>query len=244
MVETATKGLVAARAAAGPKARTPEFRRVEEDVLILGGLGAYYAKLFQAALVYSIFEQNNSAPVDRLQAARDSWAAMAKRAQTIYTSDISYGSTPFRRGHWADRLPAIDADLALLEMHYGVRPGVPIVTDMQLVAIRPRPAIAAKHAAPKTFHPGDDLPLTIGTPAVVTKAILWYRHVNHGERWLSTPMQKTGSSHTAAIPAAYTASPYPLQYYFELHTADAATLYPPLNPTLSNQPYYAIHRRA
>jgi hypothetical protein len=57
-------------------------------------------------------------------------------------------------------------------------------------------------------------------------------------------MQKTGSSHTAAIPAAYTASPYPLQYYFELHTADAATLYPPLNPTLSNQPYYAIHRRA
>jgi hypothetical protein len=31
-----------------------------------------------------------------------------------------------------------------------------------------------------------------------------------------------------------------LQYYFEFHTTGAATLYPPFNPTLSNQPYYAI----
>jgi hypothetical protein len=53
-------------------------------------------------------------------------------------------------------------------------------------------------------------------------------------------MQKTGDIHRFSIPGNYAASPYPLQYYFELQTADAATLYPALNPTFSNQPYYVI----
>ena len=43
----------------------------------------------------------------------------------------------------------------------------------------------------------------------------------------------------AVIPAKYTQSPYPLQYYFELRSKDAATLYPALNATLSNHPYFA-----
>jgi hypothetical protein len=246
LVNTSTKGLTAARAAAGSKARTPEFRRAEEDILILSGLGAYYARLFRAARFYSMYEQSSAAAVARdfLRDARDSWAAMAKRAQTVYARDISYGSTPFRCGHWADRLPAIEADLDRIEKHFGVKPGALLVFDMPLILPTARPVIAAKHAAPEAFHPGGDLPLTIGTPAVVTSAILWYRHVNHGERWLSKPMEGHPGTYSAAIPAAYTGSPYPLQYYFELHTADAATLHPPLNPTLSNQPYYAIHRRA
>ena len=56
-------------------------------------------------------------------------------------------------------------------------------------------------------------------------------------------MLRAGASYKLAIPAAYTDSPYPLQYYFELHTATAATLHPAFNPTLSNQPYYAVYVR-
>ena len=107
---------------------------------------------------------------------------------------------------------------------------------------KPRPTIAAHHTpAHRRSIPAATLALAVTTPTAVTSAILWYRHVNHGERWLSTPMQK--SSHTAAISAAYTDSPYPLQYFFEFHTAAAATLHPPLNATWSNQPYYAIWKR-
>ena len=246
LVATSTKGLAAARTAAGSKHLTPEFRRAEEDILILNGLGSYYANLFRAALYYSIYKQSSggTSAVASFRAARDSWAAMAKRAQTIYKTDVSYGSTPFRRGHWADRLPAIEADLALFEKSLGIKPGVPMFIDMQLVPPPPpRPTIAAKHTAPNSFHPGSDLPLTISTPATVTNAILWYRHVNHGERWLSVPMKQSGPTHSAVIPDNYTDSPYPLQYYFELHTAASATLHPPFNPTLSNQPYYAVHLR-
>jgi hypothetical protein len=245
LVDTSTKGLAAARTAAGSKARTPEFRRAEEDILILNGLGSYYANLFRAALIHSTYNGGNPAAASYLRAARDAWAAMALRAKNVYASDVSYGSTPFRRGHWVDRLQAIDADLALVEKHYGINPGVPITFDMQLIPSPPlRPNFAAKHTAPKSFHPGRDLPLFISAPNRVTESILWYRHVNHGERWLSTPMVHEGGPHAALIPAAYTNSPYPLQYYFELRTEVSATLHPPLNSTLSNQPYYAVHKRA
>jgi hypothetical protein len=251
MVSTSTKGMAAARAAAGSEARTPEFRRAEEDILILNGLGTYYANLFRAALFYSIREQtgDSAAATQSLAAcrkARDAWAAMAARAKNVYVSDISYGSTPFRRGHWSDRLPAIDADVAALEKHFAQYVGDTSSAHaamQQAGAPSLRIAITAKHTSPESFHPGGELALAVATPPSVTQAILWYRHVNQGERWLSMPMHRTDTTHTAAIPAAYTDSPYPLQYYFELHTATAATLHPAFNPTLSNQPYYAIHIR-
>jgi hypothetical protein len=243
MVSASTEGLAAAR-----RSKTPEFRRVEEDILILNGLGTYYANLFRAALFYSIHEQTgDSAAATQSMAAcrkaRDAWATMAARAKTVYASDVSYGSTPNRRGHWADRQPAIDADVAALEKHFAESTTQKASASKAIQQATARPAIAAKHSTAQTFHPGSELALAITTPPGVTDAILWYRHVNHGERWLSTPMKQTGAAHTAAIPAAYTDSPYPLQYYFELHTATAATLHPAFNPTLSNQPYYAIHVR-
>jgi hypothetical protein len=252
MVSTSTKGLAAARAAAGSKHLTPEFRRAEEDILILNGLGTYYANLFRAGLYYSInvHQPEPDACAQCIVAyrrARDAWATLAKRAQTIYAADISYGSAPFRRGHWADRLAAIDADLALLQNTFGntrVKPGAANTAMRRLARPTPRLTITTHHSPASSFHPGSDLALTITTPATVAEAILWYRHVNHGERWLSTPMQRTSASHSAAIPAAYTDSPYPLQYYFELHTATAATLHPAFNPTLSNQPYYAVYKRS
>ena len=72
---------------------------------------------------------------------------------------------------------------------------------------------------------------------------LFYRHVNHAERWKDIPMQRSGGALTAAIPADYTASPFPLQYYFELARSGAAWLYPAFNASLSNQPYYAVWKR-
>jgi hypothetical protein len=73
--------------------------------------------------------------------------------------------------------------------------------------------------------------------------VLHYRHVNHGERWREMPMTGEGMAFRAAIPAEYTRSPYPLQYYFELRSQKVAWLYPALNATLSNQPYYAVWKR-
>jgi hypothetical protein len=247
MVATSTKALAAAHGSTDPQHITPEFRRAEEDILILNGLGTYYANIFRAALHFSIYGPNGYAPegIVKYKKARDAWAAMAKRADEVYASDVSYGSTAWRRGHWTDRLAAIDADIEALHKHLGVSTKGPYVVDHLLVPPHAsRPAITVYHTVPKSFQPGRDLWLTVATPRpLYSDPILWYRHVNQGERWLSIPMDEHPGTYTAAIPAAYTASPYPLQYYLELRTATSATLHPPFNPTLSNQPYFAIHKR-
>ncbi len=251
LVSTSIKGIDAARTAAGPKHLTPEFRRAEGDIIILGLLGFYYKELFRAALFYSIHLQTHDPrAAEEARSAfaktRDDWAMLATRASSVYASDVSYGSTAWRRGNWADRLSAVEADVALLEKHFtviGDQKFIPNDTVKRATNPTPRPTIAAKHTTPESFHPGSDLALTISTPPTVTQAILFYRHVNHGERWLSVPMKQSGATHAAVIPDSYTNSPYPLQYYFELRTATSATLHPPLNSTLSNQPYYAVHIR-
>jgi hypothetical protein len=55
-------------------------------------------------------------------------------------------------------------------------------------------------------------------------------------------MQFRDRAYRGAIPASYTESPYPLQYYFELRDANGATLYPALSAGLSNQPYFVLRR--
>lgn len=57
-------------------------------------------------------------------------------------------------------------------------------------------------------------------------------------------MQHDGSC-TGTIPAEYTQSKYPLQYYFELDNGNGpAWLYPGFNKTLSNQPYFVVWKRS
>jgi hypothetical protein len=100
----------------------------------------------------------------------------------------------------------------------------------------------AHHVPVERFAPGSDLPVVL-SGAGSASAQLFYRHVNHGERWRSLAMSQEGDSFRAAIPAAYTNSPYPLQYYFVLQNGSQAALYPGFNASLSNQPYFAVWKR-
>jgi hypothetical protein len=258
------KSLASARTKAGNRATSPEFRQIEEDILILNGLGLYFANLFRAALLYSIHEQTGdpNAATQSLAAyrnARDAWATMPKRASTIYAADISYGDIPIRRGGWADRLPAIDKDIADLEQHFANNSAQQSIATraIELATRKPRAELPVSlrsnlpvmFTRPESFEPGKPLTVQIARARAQldTTAILWYRHVNQAERWLSMPMQKTISAsesatagYTASVPADYTNSPYPLQYYFEFRTGDDAILYPLIRVDQTIQPYFAI----
>jgi hypothetical protein len=109
-----------------------------------------------------------------------------------------------------------------------------------------RPSTDCSHTSPASFHPGLPLSLALLVPGesahgAPSSAYLHYRHVDQAERWQSVQMQASQHKYSGEIPAAYTHSDYSLQYYFELRRGtDVAWLYPALNSTLSNQPYYAI----
>jgi hypothetical protein len=170
---------------------------------------------------------------------------MSVQAKSVYVSDVSYGSTPNRRGHWIDRTPEIEKDVAALEQYFAT--ATVAATGVNAVALlavpRKRANFAANHTPTKAFHPASDLPLRLEVAEPVTEVFLWYRHVTQAERWLSKPMERSGQVFVAAIPGSYTESPFPLQYYFELRSRTDATFFPPLNATLSNQPYFAVYRR-
>ena len=97
-----------------------------------------------------------------------------------------------------------------------------------------------------SFEAGTPLALSVTAlvPDEVVSIRLHYRHVDQAERWKRVEMQGDGGSFTAAIPADYTTTEFPLEYYFDLAGKSGATrLEPAFNETLSNQPYYTVMRR-
>jgi hypothetical protein len=74
---------------------------------------------------------------------------------------------------------------------------------------------------------------------------MYYRHVNQAERFESAEMQAREDRYRAVIPASYTQSLFPLQYYFELKSGpDQACLVPGFAANLSSQPYFVVRRIA
>jgi hypothetical protein len=206
---------------------------------------------------YAVFEQSEDAAAGRqaiyeYRMAREAWADMAARAAAVYQADISYGSTPMRRGHWSDRLSAIDKDIAAVTDRVMAVGRLDMSSQDTRHAIaeaagRPeRPLAACSHQPPASFEPGAPLTLavTVLVPEEVSSIRLRFRHVDQAERWTRVEMQGDGGIFSVAIPADYTQSDFPLEYYFELVAkSGAARLEPAFDATFSNQPYYTVMRR-
>ena len=111
---------------------------------------------------------------------------------------------------------------------------------------RPRrdPA-ACRHQPPAGFRPKQPVAIEIAVDKArkLASAHLYYRHVNQAERWENAAMAARDNLYRASIPAAYTDSPYPLQYYFGFEEGpEKAWLYPGFAANLANQPYFVLRR--
>ncbi|MEO8735499.1 MAG: hypothetical protein ABI380_03070 [Edaphobacter sp.] len=254
--EASSQALTAARKQTRSRSG-PEFRRMEEDVLIMNGLGRFFAAKLRSGVLFEIYQQTHDPEAGRLALAeytqaRDHWVTMAQRAQGIYRSDLSYGSIPQRRGHWIDRIPGIEKDLAAMQA--SLKESTTGKGDKAAAAIRTvsgkqhRTAMNCTHIPPAMFQPGQPLPVSLrlaelGAHGEMTSVHLYYRHVNQAERWKSVEMKRNQLAFESSIPGVYTKSAFPLQYYFELRRGAEAWLYPAFNATFSNQPYYAVFKR-
>jgi hypothetical protein len=258
---TAERSLAAARQRAG-SSPGPEFRRFEEDIRIQLGLGRFFAAKLRSGVLYDIFKQTGDRSaleqaIASYQKARSAWSAMAERARTVYRSDITYGPQPIKRGHWLDRLPAIDKDLAAMQALVATADSKSVNADARAKQAilastgKPqRPSIRCTHTPPQSFQPGKPLSVELGLTASGSRerpstVRLFYRHVDQAERWQSVDMERNQHGYTGSISGTYSESPYALEYYFELRRdPDQAWLYPGFNATLSNQPYFLVRQPA
>lgn len=257
IADAAAKNLAAARKQLGASASAPGFRRVEEDALIQRGLALFFAGKLRSAVLWRLFTLTanhaaGEAAIASYSESRDAWATMAERAKGVYRPDITYGSGRSLRGHWLDRIPAFDADIADLRERLAapVAPASKIDAAaaqraLKMATAEPaRPVIAVQHATKDKFHSGQPLVVTLDCGRAALHGVrLHYRHVNQADRWQSVELARIGTSFQGEIPAAYTARRYALQYYFEIATGPAeATLFPALAADLANVPYFVLRR--
>jgi hypothetical protein len=237
---------------AAPK--TVDARRVAIDVGIQAALGRFFAARFRAGVLYAIFErtQDRAALEEALKmyrAAREAWAKMAEGARGVYVADVSVGELKWLRGHWMDRLPAIDADIADMAKKLGAAaaptaapaPRVKLAIAAALTAT-PRAKIACSHTPEPHLRDNEPLYVELKAPENAN-ARLWFRHFNQAERWQSAEMLPLPESDRmrASIPASFTASPYAVQYYFEVRLSkEHAVLFPGFDAMRANQPYYLV----
>jgi hypothetical protein len=213
----------------------PEFRRAAADISIQSGLALFFAAKFRAGLLFALYDRSKYRPalqraLDLYKKARAAWASFATEAKPIYRSDVTFGPEYFQRGHWLDRLAAIDADIADMEkLLQNPEQSEPPSKDKKNLELATKAALSEAINPPPNFPPDTHVPIPSfqrGQPLFIKfehrhnpkpdSIHLHFRHVNQGELWQSTPMRLLQESYRAEIPGAYTNSSFPVQYYFEL----------------------------
>jgi hypothetical protein len=233
------------------KKNAPQYRRVSVDISIQTGLGIFFAERFRSGVLFAVFEQTQDARALRASLAhykrgRAAWVKLADNAKGVYMADITLGETSVLRGHWLDRIPAIDADIAALETKLAMAKdgdGQWVTEAIQTVeqhAASERQQI--DHSAILTFAPRQPLDVQM-TAQNVSSVRLYYRHVNQAERYSVLDMERAGESFHAIVPAGYTDTEYPLQYFFQVtDKVGTVSLYPGLDDRTSHAPYFVVRR--
>jgi hypothetical protein len=257
----ATKALEGLKSEGKPQ--SPDARRIAIDVQMQAGIGRFFAAKFRAGVLYSIYEQAGyrAAFDEALRAyrtARVRWNDVADLGKTIYAADLSASNRFDERGQWLDRLQGIDQDIADLERQLARSSTFTGVSDIHTSPARLKAAITevlvppkrdlvpCHHSPPAGFRPKESVMIDLDFPQdrVMPSALLYYRHVNQAERYQQIEMTPRAGGCRAEIPAAYTDSPYPLQYYFQLRTiGGGVSLFPGLGSGLNTQPYFLLRRQ-
>jgi len=246
-LETWATQSIAALQSLRSELRDGDTGRMAIDAEIASNIGLFFAWKFRAAVLFRVFDRTadiraRDAAMDCYQKARAAWAAISQAGGGAYLSDITFGPDPQLRGHWRDRLNAIDADITSLQAHQPTADiGGGNMDDIISKVLSPNRAanLSTAHAPPATFTRGSPLRLQMTGDARSVR--LWYRHVNQAESFQQMEMQSDDSIFSVAVPGQYTDSPFPLQYYFEIFTAAGeASLHPGLGPDFAGQPYFVV----
>ncbi len=240
-----------------PDAAAPAFRRWEVDIRIESAIGQFFAAKLRAALGHALHSRTGDVAalreaVEHYRAARAAWLD-AIAVGTVYKEDLSFGPEPHLRGHWSDRLPAIDQDLddmaALLreadrggDQHAaGSACATSEAHPVTLATLIERRRVEGDlDLAPGELRPGQPLTVDVAAPSGTATARLHYRHVTQAERFRLVEMERAGDRLRATVPGTYTASKYPLQFFVEVHDAGDAWRWPSLGPDLTGTPYRVL----
>lgn len=236
-------------------ATNPAFRRFAADAAAQAGIGRFFAWKFRAGVAYAIFDKTgDSAPLRQAiscyRSAKEAWRQVVASTKGIYREDLTFGFKPYMRGHWEDRLAAIEEDIAAMERE--LADALPLAaagreTAASYAQALETPAfgrnVTCAHTPPASIARGAAvaLALEVAGDAGDLTVRLHYRHANQAKTYRSVELRRDGRRFEGGIPGSYTDSPYPLLYFFELRTgAGDAWIWPGIGEQLADRPYYAV----
>ena len=230
-----------------------EVRRWSADIAILAALGRFFAGKLRAAVDYELHTETGDREalrraVDAYRDASQAWRDASALAEGIYLPDLTYGPQRRIRGHWSDRLPAIEADLRDMEDRLratGMEPVAGHVRHLPVDAPGAHRGVEVVHVPPSSFTPGADLALEVEllspNGGAVQDVSVRYRPMNQALAFEAAPMERSGDRAAARIAADRLDGAYPVAYAFVLRgERGAAWRYPALGGSLSSQPYFVI----
>jgi hypothetical protein len=231
----------------------PDYRRTAIDIALQCGLGKFFGAKLRAGLCFALFEKTGDRraieqAVTLYRKAREAWAEVAERANGIYVPDLTVGEEPQLRGHWMDRLPDIDRDIAAVEqLSLAAKQGageIRTVKAIDRITSRPiRKTPLARDGSDRVFSGGQPLALTIATSEPMRTIKLRYRHVDQAERFETAEAVQDGDIFRATIPASYTTTEYSIEYFWIVEpTIGSVTIMPGFDSSHSNQPYHVARR--
>ncbi len=237
-----TLGEVAAELAKGDNKNRGLF-----DASMVLNIGQFFAHKLRSAALWQLFnlsghEPARAAAIGEYKEARDAWASLAEKGTSVYRDDLTFGPERQLRRSWADRLADIDADIAgMATRGPNVRGAgyLPATIDklVQSIVSPPEKGIEAAarptHTPQANFKAGEAVRLWVGQSAGGT---LHYRHLHQGERYTAVALEKTNAGSAAIVPAAFTDSPFPLQYYFVI----GDKMFPGFKKDFTGTPYFVV----
>ncbi len=256
IAEKASENIKKANNILDVNASKPNFRRIEEDVSILIGMAQFFAAKMRSAVLWKIYIESgepNAAEksIELYETGITIWSKMAKRAETVYKKNISYGF-PSCSGHWMDRIPSFDEDIADLKNRFKnqatQKAKIPaMVTEeaiKQAISRPVRPIVKIGHVPQEFFQESKPLLISLEIENNPEEVVLHYRHINQSKYWESLVLQKKNTFYVGEIPESYTNYRFALQYYFEIKISSSqATLFPAFDDDLANVPYYVVRRK-
>lgn len=231
----------------------PAFRRWTIDVEAQIGLGLFFANKFRAGTAFEFYKNVGdksllAQAIEFYRSAKTAWERIVNVTKNVYTDDITFGYVSYMRGHWADRLQAIEDDIKNMEELLQT-PTKEVTIDKierakSLLSEKPKVDIQTYlHTPQDKFERGSTVKIKIELPNNTDSVIaLKYRVANQSEKYQSVLMERSGEEFTAEIPSSYTDSPYPLIYFFEIESGKNKKMYPGFEKNLSNQPYFVIRQ--
>jgi hypothetical protein len=230
-----------------------EVRRWIADVSVLAALGRFFSSKLAATVWYELHAATGSTEalgtaIDTYRRARDAWRDASARA-VVYVDDLTCGPQSWLRGHWRDRLEAIEADLKDMEDRRSEYVASNNLDDSALGSVLAEDisnrGFEVHHTTPHSFLPGQHLVLSVrvlGERADSVRGIkLRFRPLNHSLPFGVREMTRSADTFTVRIPGTDLDGAYALAYAFVVRAADGtAWRYPGVGDELTDQPYFVV----